>query len=475
MLQKIKVRFAPSPTGSLHLGGARTAIYNYLYARSNNGSFLLRIEDTDTKRSDMENVEQIYRSLKWLGLDWDEEPIFQSNRAEIYKKYIEQLLKQDKAYKCFCTPEEIEEERKSGAFQYSGKCRHLTKSEVDQKVSQNQNYVVRFKNPDKSIIFTDRVYGKISVKSHELDDFIIQRSDGSPTYQLAVVVDDFEMGITHVIRGEDHLSNTPKQINLYLALEKPIPKFAHLPLLLGADGKRLSKRHGATGVDEYKALGYPSAAVFNYLALLGWAPKKGQEILDKKSIIKQFSLNGIAKKSAVYDIKKLDWISDKHISVISNDEIFENLFPIFIKKGYITENHDNNRKKYIISAINLLKSRMKNYNQFFEWGDYFFKDPEVYDNNASSKYWNNQEVTENMTQLLNKFINIQSWNQMEIENLVRTTATELGCKAGYLIHPLRLAVTGQGVSPGIFEIVELIGMKTVLKRISKAIKIFPKE
>ncbi|MCK4641699.1 MAG: glutamate--tRNA ligase, partial [Candidatus Marinimicrobia bacterium] len=297
-MTEIRVRFAPSPTGALHLGGARTAIYNWLFACSTSGKFLLRIEDTDTKRSRTEYVEQIYNSLKWLGLNWDEEPVFQSQRLKAYQQAVQKLLDKGRAYYCFCTLQELEERRsQSGEYKYDGMCRSLDREQISAYFDAGKPAAVRFKIEPGITEWNDLVYSNIRVNHNEIDDFVIQRSNGIPTYQLAVVVDDIYMKISHVIRGEDHISNTPKQILLYQALGEKIPEFAHLPLLMGTDGKRLSKRHGATGVDEYKALGYPAFAVFNYLALLGWVPKDGSEILSPSELIRRFHLTEIARKS----------------------------------------------------------------------------------------------------------------------------------------------------------------------------------
>ncbi len=473
---KIRVRFAPSPTGALHMGGARTAIYNWLFARANDGDFLLRIEDTDVQRSKKELVDQILSSVKWLGMDWDEAPVFQSKRFNLYNKYIEQLLNSGNAYPCFCTKEELELERKNNQiYQYSGRCKNLSQDEILRNMKNNKPYSIRFKIPDGVTRWKDKVYKKIEVKNEEIDDFIIKRSDGNPTYQLAVVADDIEMKITHVIRGEDHISNTPKQIRLYLALGQTPPIFAHLPLLLGIDGKRLSKRHGATGVDEYKNLGYPSDAVFNYLTLLGWAPKSNKEILKINEIIEKFSLTEISKKSAVFDIKKMDWVSGQHLSIEKTEKIKKELIPLYKKKYLINDFDIAEKSDYLSSVIDLLKERAKNYNNFIEWGEYFFKSPTNYDEQTVKKYWNSTDVNIYMEKIVESFKKIDNWESKEIENVVRNSADNLNIKAAQVIHPLRIAVTGLGVSPDIFKIIQLIGKNSVIARLNKAIIELPYE
>src|SRR6056297_168040 len=333
--QEIRVRFAPSPTGALHLGGARTAIYNWLFAKSNQGQFLLRIEDTDAKRSRPELVDQIMESLQWLGLSWDEAPVFQSKRLNLYQEYLQQLLANKSAFYCTCSPPATE----CNCF--------ANQREIVGNLSSFESYTVKFKVPAGKTRWQDKVYGNIEVDNQEIDDFVILRSNGMPTYQLAVVVDDLEMKISHVIRGEDHISNTSKQILLMQALDKSVPVYAHLPLLFGNDGKRLSKRHGASGVDEFKAMGFPSVAVFNYLSLLGWSPKNWQEVMTSKSILNHFSLNNISKKAAIFDMKKLEWISGKHFKQFELKDIRPELCQGFKEAGYISDPENECENDYV--------------------------------------------------------------------------------------------------------------------------------
>ncbi len=339
-MKKIRVRFAPSPTGFLHVGGARTAIFNWLYARHYNGKFLVRIEDTDRDRSKNELVKYILDELQWLGLDWDEQVIFQSNRKEIYQQITKKLVDTGKAYYCYCSSEELAQQKDfaikhKGDYRYNRHCRNLTLEEQKYLESKNTNKVVRLKVGDGETSFEDIVHGSLTFKNNEIEDFIILKSDGNPTYHLAVVVDDGMMNITTVIRGDDHLSNTPKQIMLYNALEWGMPEFVHVPLILGQDKKRLSKRTGAASILEYKNIGYTSEAVLNYLALLGWSPGGDREIITIEELISLFSLSGISKKSAIFDENKLKWMNDQYLSLMSDSQLSKIIIPRLIENGLL--------------------------------------------------------------------------------------------------------------------------------------------
>lgn len=471
----VRVRFAPSPTGALHLGGARTAIYNWLFARREGGKFLLRIEDTDVERSRPELVEQICTSLHWLGLDWDEEIIFQSQRLNLYKAKVEELVARGAAYRCFCSPEELEAEREQAQkehrpYRYSRKCRYLSPEEIASRLEEGRPYAVRFKMPDGVTTWNDIVYGPISVNNNEIDDFIIQRTSEIPVYQLAVVVDDIAMDITHIIRGEDHIPNTPKQINIWRAFGQQEPQFAHLPLLLGTDGKRLSKRHGATGVDEYRDMGFPAEAVFNYLALLGWAPQDGQEVLRVQEIIPQFELSAVSRKAAVFDPKKLEFISGEHLSRMSTESIRKNVLPRLIAKQLLSPEPGAEQIAYLDRVIELMRSRIKTFQHFIEWGSYFFTDPLQYEEKARAKYWQRPLIHEHMAALRRDLAELPDFSAAQIEQCLRSSAERLQIKAADLIHPLRLALTGFSISPGIFEVAELLGKETVLRRIDSALQ-----
>jgi glutamyl-tRNA synthetase len=471
-MENVRVRFAPSPTGALHLGGARTAIYNWLFARSRGGKFLLRIEDTDPERSKVEYVSQIYESLHWLGLDWDEEPVFQSKRLAAYQQAVRQLISSGKAYYCFCSSEELETRRKeNSSFRYDGKCRSLSRREIEIRLEANQTAAVRFKVEPGVSEWKDLVYGLIKVDNIEIDDFVLARSNGIPTYQLAVVVDDIYMNISHVIRGEDHISNTPKQILLYQALNHAIPEFAHLPLLLGNDGKRLSKRHGATGVDEYRQQGYPNIAVLNYLALLGWVPEDGVEILLPDELIKHFQIEEIAKKAAVFDIKKFDWVSNEHIKHSSAELLYPQVLSVLMLHELIPREQTPQEQNYILSVIDLMKSRLRTLQQFAELGSYFFKDPQQYDIPTAQKNWKSTEVNQRMKYLEQALQQTEQWDTAHLEDVLRNAAEKLQISAAKLIHPTRLAISGFGVGPGIFELMVVLGKERVLRRIAKALTV----
>lgn len=475
--ETIRVRFAPSPTGFLHVGGARTAIFNWLFARKHGGDFLIRIEDTDIERSDPAMVENILESMKWLGLSPDQEPVYQSENIENHKQAIRRLLGDDKAYRCFCTPEELEEKRKEaestgGGYQYDRTCLQLTKDDIHKKLEQDEAYAIRFKVPEGWVNFKDRVYKKISVKNDEIDDFIIQRRDSRPVYQLAVVVDDASMGITHVIRGEDHLSNTPKQILLYQALDYDIPKFAHLPLILGGDGKRLSKRHGATSIEEYKNKGFLSTALVNYLALLGWTPKSNEEIFMPDELVHAFDMLRVSKSSATFDEQKLEWVSGYHFSRWSAEDLAPLVVAKLQESGLIGESYED---EYIRSVIELLKTKVKTLYDFALQGAYFWEAPTDFDEKPSKKYWNSEKTSHLMDEWASRLKDISEFNRDNLEEELRNFAEKKDVKAAELIHPTRLAITGSGVSPGIFSVMELIGKERLIQRIRHAIEILPKD
>jgi len=470
--KNIKVRFAPSPTGQLHLGGARTALFNWLFAKNTRGTFLLRIEDTDKMRSKQEHTNQICDSLKWLGLDWDREIVYQSNRETLYKKAIAELLENEKAYPCFCLKDQIADERKraelSGSgYYYSGTCRNLEQEIVNKRIENGHSFSVRIKVPKGYTEFDDQIYGKIKISNKEIDDFIIARTDGSPVYNLVVAIDDNDMEITHIIRGEDHISNTPKQILVYKALNLQIPQFAHLPMILGPDKKRLSKRHGATGVQEYCDSGYPYEALNNYLALLGWNPGTEQEIFTIEELINEFSISRVQKKSAVFDERKLQWVSGQHIIKKTPNELLHSIRSI---NPEWRSNEDNN---YIINVIQLMQERVKSLTDMQNSTNYFFEDPIKYDKKAVRKRWKDDSVNELIEKFNNSLEKIDDWTIYNIETALRRIAEKEDLSAGKIIHPTRLAISGSGSGPSLFDMLELLGKKTCLRRLQKAITILP--
>lgn len=470
---KPRVRFAPSPTGQLHLGGARTALFNYLFAKKNGGQFLLRIEDTDKVRSKQEYTVQICDSLRWLGLDWDEDIIYQSNRTDLYKEAVEQLRRIGKAYPCFCSKETIakdrlEAEKKGGAYLYPGTCRSLDEKQVEERIANGEEYSVRIKVPEGQTSFSDKIYGDIKIENSELDDFIIARTDGTPVYNLVVVVDDNNMEITHIIRGEDHVSNTHKQLTLYSALRFDLPEFAHLPMILGSDKKRLSKRHGATGVQEYKDLGYLPEVMVNYLALLGWNPGTEQEIFNPSQLVSEFSIDRVQKKSAVFDERKLEWVNKQHIQKYHDNELLH-MIPYLAdkidKEGYPID--------FIVGVIRVMKERVVNINEFMTKTDFFFNDPKKYDEKAARKRWNNSSINDLMEKFVTQLNAIVDWKHIEIENTLRGLAESEEISAGKLIHPTRLAISGVSSGPSLFDMMVLLGKDTCIRRIKHAIQLLP--
>ncbi len=455
MDNEVRVRFAPSPTGYLHVGGARTALYNWLFARNQGGKFLLRIENTDVKRSSKEMEEYIKEAMLWLGLDWDEDIVYQLDRLEIYRKFAQELIEKGLAYYCYTPPEELKKE--GGGVECF---------EVDTAEYQGKPLAIKFRVPDEGTTeFYDIIRGHISFKNKDISDFVIVRSDGIPTYNFAVVVDDHYMGITHVIRGEDHISNTPKQIMIYKAFGWKIPEFAHLPMILGPDKKRLSKRHGATSVLEYREQGILPEALFNFLALLGWSPGDNREIVPKDEMIKLFDLTRVGKRAAVFDLDKLHWINSEYIRMKSDEEIYKLALP-FVERAGLVKN-DEDREKFR-KVVPLLKERARLLKDFVDLSEYFFKDVKSYDEKGVKKHFK-EGVEERLSLLVERLEKLDSFDEKSIENVVRALAEELGVSAAKIIHPTRLAVTGRTFGPGLFELMTVLGKDECIKRLKKAI------
>ncbi len=465
-------RFAPSPTGLLHVGGARTAIFNWLLAKRDGGSFLLRIEDTDEKRSSQESLNQILSSLEWLKIGWDKVPYYQSQHKEQHQKIARELLERGKAYRCFCTSERLQEERKKAeskkeAFLYDQHCRGLSPIEIESNLKKNVPFTLRLKLGQGQTSFNDRIRGEVSVDHAELDDFIIQRSDGSPVYHLAVVVDDHHMGVTHVVRGDDHLSNTPKQILIYRAMDWDIPVYAHVPLICGHDGARLSKRHGATAVEDFKEKGILGDALFNYLCLLGWSPGDDREIMSREEIITSFSLERIGKKDAVFDDKKLRWMNGKYLSKQESEHILGLIHPKLTAINY--NKVENDRQNYLL-LLDLVKTRVQTIDEIIENTEFYFSQPERYEEKGVNKYFRDNDSKILLNNLLSSFKNIDDYRAENAEVVIRNLAESTEVKAGALIHPLRLALTGKTTSPGIFDVIQILGKSEVIRRIEKAIE-----
>ncbi|MFL3052356.1 MAG: glutamate--tRNA ligase [Candidatus Neomarinimicrobiota bacterium] len=459
----IKVRFAPSPTGELHLGGARTALFNWLYAKKHQGSFFLRIEDTDKERSKDIFTNQILDSLKWLGLDWDEPLVYQSGRMDRYKYYLNKLLDENKAYRCFCSKSDVENYKKDSYALYPGTCRNLTSEEVKSKLNQGISFTIRIKLEEGITAFDDLVYGAINTNNKELDDFIIARSDGSPTYNFTVVVDDFEMEISHVIRGDDHLSNTPKQLILYESLELNPPIFAHLPMILGPDKKRLSKRHGAPGVQSFADQGYFPDSILNYLALLGWNPKSEKEVMLTDELINGFSFQQVQKKGAVWDDKKLHWLSGQHVQNKTSQLLLEEIRLLESDWG---KNADISQ---LINIIDALKPRAKSLQEFILKSKFFFISPESFDESEMLKAWPNELTTEIVGEIEKVLVSVESWYPEILEKQLKSFATKNSYGVGKVIMPLRLAVFGSLDGPSVFDIMSILGKSETLNRIHSAI------
>ena len=463
----VKVRFAPSPTGELHLGGARTALFNWLYAKKRQGSFFLRIEDTDKERSSDIYTDQIIESLKWLGLHWDDPIIYQSGRIDRYKFYLNRLLEENKAYRCFCSKDDLDKSKNDEYFSYPGTCRNLSSEDIKSKLNQGISFAIRIKIDEGKTEFNDLIYGEIKVDHKELDDFIIARSDGSPTYNFTVVVDDHEMEISHVIRGDDHLSNTSKQIIIYKTLKLKTPKFAHLPMILGSDKKRLSKRHGAPGIQNFKDNGYFPEVIINYLALLGWNPKNDEEIFSIDQLIDKFDFAQVQKKGASWDDKKLHWLSGQYIMNLSSQDIFDSLRLLDSSWGKGSD------ISHLINIIDALKPRSKSLNEFISQSKYFFTSPDSFDQDESQKAWPDNSTTAIVTLSYEYLKTFESWNSDFIEKEIKKFASENSFGAGKVIMPLRLAVFGALNGPSLFEIMHILGKNETLSRIQTALSKFP--
>jgi glutamyl-tRNA synthetase len=492
MSNPIRVRFAPSPTGYLHIGGARTALFNWLFARHNSGTFILRIEDTDEVRSTEESVSGILESMRWLGLDWDEGPVydktqgipsqvkgdkgpyFQMQRLEFYQKFCQQLIDAGHAYPCYCTPEEVEKMRQMALLskrppKYDGTCRNLTTEERARKEAEGRKKSIRFKTPHEGITsFSDLVRGSMQFENNLLEDFVIQKTSGVPTYNFACVVDDHLMEISHVIRGDDHLSNTPRQVLIYRALGWELPQFGHLAMILGSDGSRLSKRHGATAVLEYKEAGYLPEVLSNYLALLGWGTENSQQIFSPQEMIDKFSLERCGKSPATFDPKKLHWMNGEYVRKKSVPELADLAWP-FLFAGGVAKLHPSPEERAAVEkAIALEHEKIKLLTDaprlidFLIWDEYEFKAEAV------EKVLKQPNVAEILEDLAKRLEALEPFDVAGIEAVARACAKDRGLKAGGTFHPLRVAVSGRTEGPSLFHMVEFLGKKRTIERIKRA-------
>ena len=458
----VRTRFAPSPTGYLHIGGVRTALYSWLHARQNNGQFVLRIEDTDRERSTQESVDAILEGMEWIGLDYDEGPIFQTDRFERYAEVIQQLLDQGDAYHCYCSREELDEMRETQRAnkekpRYNGKCREL------KEASEGRESVIRFKNPlEGDVVIDDLIKGQIIINNRELDDLIIARSDGTPTYNLTVVVDDLDMKMTHIIRGDDHVNNTPRQINMMKALGAELPKFAHAPMILGDDGKRLSKRHGAVGVMQYRDDGYFPQAVLNYLLRLGWS-HEDQEIFSREEMIELFNIENVNGAPSAFNTQKLIWLNEQYVKTLPVDEIIQ-----YLQWHLDNQELDTSNGPALEDVVEAHRDRAKTLNELAASIRYYYEDFDSYDENATKKHFKTA-TAEILQNVLDKLSLIDNWQASEIDNAIKGTCEELELGMGKVGPALRVAVTGSAVSPSLDVTLALVGKEKVLERLAKAV------
>ena len=467
---ELRVRFAPSPTGYLHVGGARTALFNWLFARHHGGRLLLRIEDTDLERSTPEMVEGILQGMRWLGVDWDEGPFFQTERMELYRAAAQRLVAGGHAYHCFCTKEQLEKRRAAAQAEgrpprYGGECRKLAPAEAERRRAAGEPCAVRFAVPQSGTTgFDDGVFGRVEFSNAELEDFVLLRSDGGPTYHLSVVADDIDMRISHVIRGADHLSNTPKQVLLYQALGAPLPVFAHVPLILGPDKTRLSKRHGATSVIAYRDQGIVPEAFRNFLALLGWTPPdSSKEILRDSELISLFGLEGISRSNAVFDSAKLDWFNTEYIRAYPAAAL-EPLIEEEWKKAGVQPTRTG--PDWLLATIDLLKPRARSLKDFATSFRAFFTDDFETDPAAAAKYLKDDAVRELLSELSARYAaSPNGFTEESAEKILRDLAAEKNVKAGALINGARVALTGQAVAPSLFAVMVALGKETTVARL----------
>jgi len=424
-----RVRFAPSPTGYLHLGSARTALYNFLFARHKKGKFILRVEDTDKLRSKKEYLEEILQDLQWLGLVWDEGPFFQSERKDVYDGFASRLLDEGKAYK--------------------------------------DDGAVRFKMPSEQIVVYDLIHGKVEFDGALLEDMVIVKSDGMPAYNFACVADDIQMEISHIIRGDDHLSNTPKQIAVYQALGYAVPVFAHIPLILGSDRSPLSKRHGAASINEYRCKGYLAEALVNYLTLLGWSPGSGSELMALDTIIEKFNIKKVNKTAAIFDMDKLNWANGEYIRGLSPKRLSELIVPVLERAGFLDNIINKIKdKEWLVRFCGLFQKRLKTLDGIIEAGKYFFVDEIDYEPEVKEQYLSDEKNIKLLEKWADALERLEDFKSQAIETSCRELAVRMGIKAGEIIHPARVALTGRTASPGLFELMELLGRDTVLMRLN---------
>lgn len=475
----MRLRFAPSPTGYLHVGGARTALYNWLLARHSRGSFILRIEDTDISRSTEEAIEAIIADMRWLGLDWDEGPEVggdhwpyrQTGRNTLYHNVAWRLLKGGKAYRCFCTPEELAERREAAMAagrspMYDRRCREIPVADAERLEKEGRPFALRFRVPEGETVFQDLIRGEIGFQNEEIEDFVLLRNDGSPTYNLAVVVDDLDMGITDVVRGDDHIPNTPKQILLYEAIDAKEPTFAHLPMIVGEDGKPLSKRHGDVAVGRFRELGFLPEAIVNFLALLGWSLDDATTIIERGTLIENFSLDRVGSKPSVWDNEKLIWMNSQYIMGLSDEELANRILPIFVREG-IVEEGDDKAMGLLLRAAPLIRERVKVLNDAMPLLSFLFEDVAIQAD--SIDILRGDEGLAVLEESGKRLLELKDFEAGSIEAALRGMAETLGLSPRKAFQPVRVAIAGSKVSPPLFESMELLGRERCMQRIARGI------
>lgn len=474
MSDTIRVRFAPSPTGFMHIGNVHTALFDYLFARHVGGKFILRIEDTDELRSTDAALDVIYGGLKWLGMDWDEgpdvggphAPYVQSERLDIYRQYLDQLLAEGKAYKCYCTREDLEEQRRiqqarSLPPRYDGRCRTA-------EDRPGAEYCIRLKMREVgSTVVNDLIQGDVTYENALAGDPVICKTSGFPTYHFAVVVDDYLMQVSHVIRAVEHLPNTQIHMQLQDALGFPRPVYAHLPIILGTDRTKLSKRHGSVSVVEYQEQGYLPEALFNFLALLGWSPGSEEEVLPREEIIKRFSLEACSKSPAVFDIEKAEWMNGEYIKAMTGEALAHRVLPLLVEDELFEADPEAERWGWLVRVVDLMKERARVLTTFTTWARYFFTDEYEFEDRAKEKWLTREDTPAKLDVLAERLGALPEWTPEAIEAVVRGTADEQGLKAAEMIHPLRAAVTGTTIGPSLFHLLELLPPATVVGRLQR--------
>jgi glutamyl-tRNA synthetase len=473
-----RLRFAPSPTGYLHVGGARTALFNWLFARRFGGQFLLRIEDTDKARSTAESTQAIFDGMQWLGLDWDEDVVYQGANLERHRADAFRLLETGAAYRDF-TPQETLDARRAEAiargeiYKYKREWAELPLHEEKLRLERNDPYVIRFRVPDETGVtaWDDLVHDRIAFPNKDVDDFVILRSDGTPIYNLAVVSDDIAMGITLVLRGDDHISNTPKQIMLYNALGKPVPQFGHLPMIHGLDGKKLSKRHGATAVGDYQHQGLLPQAMLNFLALLGWSPGGDREVMTMAEMIELFSPDGLQRKAAIFDPKKLEWMNGQHLSIMPLDQLEPTVTSALVAAGMATPEELAANHDWYLKLLDLLRIRSRVIDDIVRQAGPYFQDAIEYDPEAVAKQWKDREGAAKILEAtIAALQGVEGWEEPPLDTALRTLGETLGISAGKVFQPLRVALTGLTVSPGIFDVLIMLGRERSLQRLKTAVE-----